>query len=127
MRAKVGDRIRIFIGNGGPNLISPFHVIGEIFDKGPGSPPGPRRACRASPALRPAPAVGELGGAGPGGLVPAVTARPPVFHAPSRRSTTWDERQFVRVERRRCVAPVAPPPPPTPPKSPGRARDGDRK
>lgn len=33
MRAKVGDRIRIFIGNGGPNLISSFHVIGEIFDK----------------------------------------------------------------------------------------------
>lgn len=31
--AKVGDRVRIFIGNGGPNLISSFHVIGEILDK----------------------------------------------------------------------------------------------
>lgn len=32
MHAEVGDRIRIFVGNGGPNLISSFHVIGEIFD-----------------------------------------------------------------------------------------------
>lgn len=32
MRAKVGDRVRIYIGNGGVNLISSFHVIGEIFD-----------------------------------------------------------------------------------------------
>jgi len=28
----VGDRIRLFVGNGGPNLTSSFHVIGEIFD-----------------------------------------------------------------------------------------------
>ncbi|HEY8394809.1 MAG TPA: copper-containing nitrite reductase, partial [Thermaerobacter sp.] len=33
LKAKVGDRIRIFVGNGGPNLISSFHVIGEVFDK----------------------------------------------------------------------------------------------
>ena len=32
VRASVGDRIRIFFGNGGPNLTSSFHVIGEIFD-----------------------------------------------------------------------------------------------
>ena len=32
MTAKVGERVRIFIGNGGPNLVSSFHVIGEIFD-----------------------------------------------------------------------------------------------
>ncbi|WP_242822365.1 copper-containing nitrite reductase [Thermaerobacter marianensis] len=32
MKAKVGDRIRIFVGNGGPNLVSSFHVIGEVFD-----------------------------------------------------------------------------------------------
>lgn len=31
--AKVGDSIRLYIGNGGPNLTSSFHVIGEIFDK----------------------------------------------------------------------------------------------
>ncbi len=30
--AKVGERVRLFIGNGGPNLVSSFHVIGEIFD-----------------------------------------------------------------------------------------------
>lgn len=30
--AKVGETVRLFIGNGGPNLVSSFHVIGEIFD-----------------------------------------------------------------------------------------------
>jgi nitrite reductase (NO-forming) len=30
--AKVGERIRLYVGNGGPNLLSSFHVIGEIFD-----------------------------------------------------------------------------------------------
>jgi nitrite reductase (NO-forming) len=30
--AKTGERVRLFIGNGGPNLVSSFHVIGEIFD-----------------------------------------------------------------------------------------------
>ncbi|MFO0672197.1 MAG: copper-containing nitrite reductase [Polyangiaceae bacterium] len=33
LKAKVGEKIRMFIGNGGPNLTSSFHVIGEIFDK----------------------------------------------------------------------------------------------
>ncbi len=33
LKAKVGEKIRLFMGNGGPNLISSFHVIGEIFDK----------------------------------------------------------------------------------------------
>jgi nitrite reductase (NO-forming) len=32
LTAKVGDRVRIFVGNGGPNMTSSFHVIGEIFD-----------------------------------------------------------------------------------------------
>ena len=32
LRAKVGERVRLFVGNGGPNLVSSFHVIGEIFD-----------------------------------------------------------------------------------------------
>ncbi len=32
LKAKVGERIRMFVGNGGPNLISSFHIIGEIFD-----------------------------------------------------------------------------------------------
>src|SRR5439155_9133105 len=30
--AKVGEKIRLYVGNGGPNLSSSFHVIGEIFD-----------------------------------------------------------------------------------------------
>ena len=30
--AKVGETVRIYIGNGGPNLTSSFHVIGQIFD-----------------------------------------------------------------------------------------------
>ncbi len=33
MPAKVGETVRLFVGNGGPNLVSSFHVIGEIFDK----------------------------------------------------------------------------------------------
>lgn len=32
LKAKAGEKIRIFVGNGGPNLVSSFHVIGEIFD-----------------------------------------------------------------------------------------------
>lgn len=32
MQAKVGDKIRMYVGNGGVNLISSFHAIGEIFD-----------------------------------------------------------------------------------------------
>ncbi len=32
LKAKTGERIRLFVGNGGPNLVSSFHVIGEIFD-----------------------------------------------------------------------------------------------
>jgi len=32
IEAKVGETVRIFIGVGGPNLTSSFHVIGEIFD-----------------------------------------------------------------------------------------------
>lgn len=32
MNANVGQKVRILFGNGGVNLISSFHVIGEIFD-----------------------------------------------------------------------------------------------
>jgi len=44
LSAKVGETIRLYIGNGGPNLVSSFHVIGEIFDSvypegGLGNPP----------------------------------------------------------------------------------------
>ena len=33
LKANVGETVRLFVGNGGPNLISSFHVIGEIFDR----------------------------------------------------------------------------------------------
>lgn len=32
MEAEVGDRIRLYVGNGGVALSSSFHVVGEIFD-----------------------------------------------------------------------------------------------
>jgi copper-containing nitrite reductase len=33
LSANVGETVRLYVGNGGPNLISSFHVIGEIFDR----------------------------------------------------------------------------------------------
>lgn len=33
MSAKVGETVRVYFGVGGPNKVSSFHVIGEIFDK----------------------------------------------------------------------------------------------
>ena len=33
LRVKVGEKVRIFFGNIGPNGISSFHIIGEIFDQ----------------------------------------------------------------------------------------------
>lgn len=33
LKAKVGEKVRLYLGNGGPNLVSSFHVIGEIFDR----------------------------------------------------------------------------------------------
>ena len=33
LKAKTNETVRLFVGNGGPNLVSSFHVIGEIFDK----------------------------------------------------------------------------------------------
>ena len=33
LKAKTGETVRIFFGDGGPNKTSSFHVIGEIFDK----------------------------------------------------------------------------------------------
>src|SRR5262249_592040 len=32
LHAKVGEKLRIFFGVGGPNFTSAFHVIGEMFD-----------------------------------------------------------------------------------------------
>jgi nitrite reductase (NO-forming) len=33
MQANVGETVRIYFGVGGPNKVSSFHVIGEIFDR----------------------------------------------------------------------------------------------
>lgn len=33
LTAHTGETVRIFFGDGGPNLISSFHVIGTIFEK----------------------------------------------------------------------------------------------
>lgn len=32
LKARAGETVRLFVGNGGPNLVSSFHVIGEVFD-----------------------------------------------------------------------------------------------
>jgi nitrite reductase (NO-forming) len=32
LQAKVGERVRLFVGDAGPNLTSSFHLIGEVFD-----------------------------------------------------------------------------------------------
>jgi nitrite reductase (NO-forming) len=32
LKALPGESVRLFVGNGGPNLLSSFHVIGEILD-----------------------------------------------------------------------------------------------
>ena len=32
LQAKVGQTVRLFVGNAGPNLVSSFHIIGEVFD-----------------------------------------------------------------------------------------------
>lgn len=32
LQVQKGETVRLFVGNGGPNLSSSFHVIGEIFD-----------------------------------------------------------------------------------------------
>lgn len=33
LKAKVGETVRLFVGNIGPNLTSSFHIIGVVFDK----------------------------------------------------------------------------------------------
>jgi nitrite reductase (NO-forming) len=33
LKAKTNETVRLFVGNGGPNLVSSFHVIGAIFDQ----------------------------------------------------------------------------------------------
>lgn len=32
LQANTGETVRLYVGNGGPNLTSSFHVVGEVFD-----------------------------------------------------------------------------------------------
>ncbi|WP_424276105.1 copper-containing nitrite reductase [Cricetibacter osteomyelitidis] len=32
LKAKVGDKVRLFVGNAGPNLASSFHIMGKVMD-----------------------------------------------------------------------------------------------
>jgi nitrite reductase (NO-forming) len=32
LKVRTGETVRMYVGNGGPNLTSSFHVIGEVFD-----------------------------------------------------------------------------------------------
>lgn len=32
LQSSEGDKVRLFVGDGGPNLVSSFHIIGQIFD-----------------------------------------------------------------------------------------------
>jgi len=31
LKANAGETVRLFVGNGGPNPVSSFHVIGQVF------------------------------------------------------------------------------------------------
>ena len=33
LTSKVGETVRLFVGDGGPNVTSSFHVIGQIFKR----------------------------------------------------------------------------------------------
>jgi nitrite reductase (NO-forming) len=60
LTAKVGETVRLFVGDAGPNLTSSFHVIGQIFDtvypKATwASPPTMFRQPRSLPAARRSP------------------------------------------------------------------------
>src|SRR3546814_12310275 len=33
LTANTGEHVRLYVGNGGPNLVSSFHVIGELFEQ----------------------------------------------------------------------------------------------
>ena len=74
VKANVGETARLFVGNGGPNLISSFRLIAEIFD-----PVDAERAVGngavtriAQTTLIPTGAHGDLRDAGAGtGSVPA--------------------------------------------------------
>ncbi len=72
VKANVGETVRFFVGNGGPNLISSFHVIGEIFDTvyTEGAVGGGTPARNVQTTLVPAggAAIVEMTGAGAGAL-----------------------------------------------------------
>lgn len=72
MTVKTGEKVRIFVGNGGVNLISSFHPIGEIWDTvyaegGIGA--GPHRNIQTTAVLPGGAAIVEFTAEVPGDIV----------------------------------------------------------
>jgi nitrite reductase (NO-forming) len=66
VNANVGERARLFVGNGGPKLISSFRLIAEIFDPvyGEGAVGGGALTRTVQTTLIPTGARGDLRDAG---------------------------------------------------------------
>src|SRR4029077_17354327 len=71
LKAKVGERVRLFVGNGGPNLTSSFHVIGQIFENvyGEGGSTGAEHNWQTTLTPAGGSAVVEFGATVPGDFV----------------------------------------------------------
>ena len=71
LKAKVGDRVRMFVGNAGPNLTSSFHVIGQIFENvyGEGGSTGAEHNVQTTLIPAGGSAVVEFGATVPGDFV----------------------------------------------------------
>jgi hypothetical protein len=57
LTARTGETVRLHVGNGGPSLVSSFHVIGEIFDRVPLARDGQGRPRQPGGARRRAPDI----------------------------------------------------------------------
>ena len=138
LTAKVGETVRLFVGNGGPNLISSFHVIGEIFDRvwpEGGAPrraaaqradhahPGGRRRDRGVQGRGPRPVPARrpqhLARDGQGRARESWRWRAPSSPASSRR---WSRAPTGRAGTRTPAAHLSPPSP----LARGRGSTGDR-
>ena len=83
LKAKTGDRVRIYFGNAGPNLISSFHVIGEIFEN----------------VYREGDLVGVPGHSVQTTLVPSGGATVVEFHAEVPGNYTLVDHAIFRIEK----------------------------
>jgi nitrite reductase (NO-forming) len=72
MQVRARQKVRIFFVNGGPNLVSSFHVIGEIFDRAYSA--GRQGALRNEETVAVPPGAAEVFEltAGPPGMYPFV-------------------------------------------------------